>query len=150
MVLANTIIQLKPGMYILRHPKGGLPPLSISRAAVNVGPEGRIEALYSPRTNGAVLRDGADCIVMQVLDGPVSLLVTAYLPSKDAAVPALKVDEIALDAAPGVAAQVRPTEPTPKGIALAGHIERRGDVVAQAGEMLGEPGSDLRLEGFQV
>lgn len=150
MLLANTIVKLKPGMYILRHPKGGLPPLSLSRAAVDAEPGGRIEALYSPRTHGAVLRDGADCVVMQVLDAPVSILVTAYLPHAGAAVPALRVDEIALDAGAGAIAPAKAEEPKPKGIALAGHIERRGDVVAQAGELLGEPGSDLRLEGFQV
>jgi hypothetical protein len=149
MELANSIVTLQPGMYILRHPKTGMPPLSISRAAGAPGHNGSIQALYTPGTDGSVLRDGKDCIVMQVLNAPVDLLVTAYLEKVGVAVPSLKIDKIALDAEPA-AAGGKAFEVPSKGISLIGHIERTGDVVASGGQRLGDPASGLRLEGFQV
>jgi hypothetical protein len=144
MELANSIITLQPGMYILRHPQTGMPALSVSRAATNPGHTGRIEALYTPNTHGGVLRTGKDCIVMQVLDGPADLLVTAYLERAGAAVPALKVDKIKLDDEPtSVAIPAH-------GISLVGHIERVGDAIAATGTPLGDPSGERRLEGFQV
>lgn len=148
MELANSIITLQPGMYILRHPKTGLPPISISRAAGKPEHNGRIEALYTPNTDGGILRDGRDCIVMQVLNAPVELLVTAYLDKPGATVPALKVDKIALEA--GLDSTATPIEIPPNGITLIGHIERRGNVIASNGTKLGEVSSELRLEGFQI
>jgi hypothetical protein len=96
-----------------------------------------------------MLRDGRDCIVMQVLDAPADLLVTAYLEKSGAAVPALKIDKIRLDgedAGGPLAPQVVP----PKGLSAIGHLERRGDVLAKPGETLGSPEGDLRLEGIQL
>lgn len=153
MELANSIITLQPGMYILRHPKTGLPPISISRAAGNVAHNGRIEALYTPNTDGGILRDGRDCIVMQLLNAPVDLLVTAYLDKPGATVPALRVDKIALEGDAGAGTQSlagKPMTIPPKGISLIGHIERAGDVAATDGKILGDPARDMRLEGFQV
>lgn len=149
MELANSIITLQPGMYILRHPKSNLPSISVSRAAVNPANNGRIEALYTSKTNGAVLRNGADCIVLHVQDGPVDLLVTAYLERAGAAVPSLKIDKIALEneAAP---ARGKAVEAPAKGISIIGHIEQIGDVVVTNGQRIGDPGSNSRLEGFQV
>jgi hypothetical protein len=149
MELANSIVTLQPGMYILRHPKTGLPPISISRAAGKKEHNGTIQALYTPQTDGSVLRDGRDCIVMQVLNGAVDLLVTAYLEKAGATVPALKVDKIALD---GEVASTggKPVAIPPNGISIIGHIERSGDQVVTQGKRLGDPQSNLRLEGFQV
>jgi hypothetical protein len=153
MELANSIIALQPGMYILRHPKTGLPPISVSRAAGSAGSTGRVEALYTPGTDGGVLRSGSDCIVMHVLNAPVELLVTAYLEKAGATVPTLRVDKIALEADAAGSNQplaAKPITIPPKGISLIGHIERTGDVVATAGKTLGDPARDMRLEGFQV
>lgn len=148
MDLANSIVQLQPGMYILRHPKTGLPPISVSRAAANPANNGTIQALYTPGTEGSVLRDGKDCIVMQVLNAPVDLLVTAYLEKAGAAVPTLKIDKIAVDGeAPS---KPRSVNVPSRGLSLIGHIERRGDVVAAHGSSLGDPKAELRLEGFQI
>ncbi len=150
MKLNNTIVLLQPGMYILRHPKGGLPPLSVSRAPGASGSTGKAELLATPRTHGAVLRDGSDCIVVHIMDAPVEFLVTAFLADETATVPALKIDRIALDeAAPA------PSAPTAfavasKGISLIGHIERTGDALVGADQLLGDPSSGLRLEGFQL
>ena len=128
MELANSIITLQPGMYILRHPQTGMPPLSIARAAANAQHNGQVQALYTPGTDGGVLRDGRDCIVMQVLNTPVDLLVTAYLDKAGAAVPALKIDKIRLDGDETVS-QKRLEVPG-KGLSMVGHLERAGDVLA--------------------
>jgi hypothetical protein len=145
--LANSIVTLQPGMYILRHPKTGMPPISISRAAANAQHRGHVQALYTPETEGSVLRDGRDCIVMQVLNAPVDLLVTAYLEKSGAAVPALKIDKIRLD---GDDLGNRAIEVPQHGLSMIGHIERTGDVLAREGERLGTADSNLRLEGFQL
>lgn len=194
MEILNSVISLQPGMYILRHPKGGLAPLSIGIAPTN-GIAGRLERLATPGTQGGVLRDGADCIVVHVIDAPVDIVVTAFLAAAGDPVPQLRLDRIGLDApraaavanevanaaakpvaeaatqaatqAPTPAApQTPPAAPpatppaavTPppglhvpaQGVSLVGHIERTGDVVALPGQALGAPGSDLRVEGFQV
>ena len=174
MEIFNSVVTLKPGIYILRHPKGDAPPLSISRAPANIEHHGRIEALWTPGTQGAVLRSGMDCIVMHVLDAPVELLVSAFLPHAGAAKPALRVDQIGLDApakapqapapvaaptvraatAPAHAAPAqRPRQPiaiAPHGLTLIGHLERSGDIAAAEGEYLGKPDANLRVEGFQL
>ncbi|NHZ64080.1 hypothetical protein [Massilia genomosp. 1] len=148
-------------MYILRHPKQGMAPLSIARAPGAPG-DGTLETLGTAGTHNAVLRDGSDCIVVHVSGGPVSLLVTAFLEQKGDPIPALRVDQIGLDR-PGASAAVpsaRAIMHAPpaaggiqigaQGITLIGHVERDGDVIAAPGELLGDPRSLLRLEGFQV
>jgi hypothetical protein len=156
-------------MYILRHPKQGMAPLSIARAP-GAGGEGKMETLGTADTHNALLRDGSDCIVVHISEGPVSLLVTAFLEQKGDPVPALRVDQIGLDqpgaqaapqraqrAVPQSARPILPAQPAAgaiqigaHGISLIGHVERDGDVVAAPGELLGDPHSLLRLEGFQV
>ncbi|HEX8609679.1 MAG TPA: hypothetical protein VF800_00115 [Telluria sp.] len=159
-------------MYILRHPKQGMCPLSIARAPGAPG-EGKMETLGTAGTHNALLRDGSDCIVVHISEGPVSLLVTAFLEQAGDSVPALRVDQIGLDRpdageASVAAALARKGAPLPSraiapappaaggieigatGITLIGHVERDGDVVAAPGELLGDPHSLLRLEGFQV
>jgi len=160
MKLENSIVRLQPGMYILRHPKGGLSPISVGRAVGDDMCVGRVEVLSTSRTHGTILRDGADCIVMYVSGAPVDLLVTAYLTQEGGVVPALRIDQIGLDAErmPQMAAPVvsKPAETTAAievaatGITLIGHIERTGDLVASQGQSLGDAASGLRLEGFQV
>lgn len=167
MEITNSVVVLQPGIYILRYPKGGLAPLTISRAPGKPENCGRIEALWTPGTQGATLRDGSDCIVMHVQDAPAELLVSAFLPHAGAPAPTLRVDKIGLDepgaaAAPMVKAPAV-TAPAPKaqpagrtiqiseeGLTLIGHIERVGDAVAPEGKYLGDPSTNLRLEGFQV
>jgi hypothetical protein len=153
MEMKNSLVTLQPGIYILRHPKGGMPPLSIARGPGGVG---RHEVMATPRTHGSILRDGSDCIVMQVYEAPVDILVTAYVELMGDVTPELRIDKIGLDAetrpvvgAPAVA-PVQPIEIEAKGISIIGHIERTGDVVVGEGRQMGKPGSDLRLEGFQV
>lgn len=113
MEILNSIVTLQPGMYILRHPKNGLAPLSIGIAPTNAKANtgaGRIERLATPGTQGSLLRDGADCIVVHVVDAPVDIVVTAFLAAAGDPVPQLRLDRIGLDApgagnAPQAAAQ---------------------------------------------
>jgi len=157
-------------MYILRHPKGGLAPLSISRAPGRPG-DGELSSIATDGTHGSILRDGGDCIVVHVGKAPVELLVTAFLAKEGDQVPALRLDQIGLDAPAAPSAPVKPVAPAPAapppaippkpaaraaiqigahGISLIGHVERSGDLVAAPGEYLGDPSSSLRLEGFQA
>lgn len=99
MKITTSIVVLKPGMYVLRHPKGGLPALTVTRAPGTAASNGKLETLSTPETHGSILRDGADCIVMHVTLAPVELAVSAYLPDATIAVPSLRVDQIALDPA---------------------------------------------------
>lgn len=152
-------------MYILRHPKGGLAPLSVSRAPGRPG-DGEFSSISTDNTHGAILRDGGDCIVVHVSKAPIELLVTAFLAKEGDQVPALRLDQIGLDAPAVPTAPAKPVSPAPviaptpaarapiqigaHGISLIGHVERSGDLVAAPGEYLGDPSSSLRLEGFQV
>lgn len=163
MEITSSTVLLQPGMYILRHPKQGMAALSIARAPGAPG-EGKMDTLGTPGTHGALLRDGSDCIVVHISEGPVSLLISAFLARQGDPVPTLRVDQIGLDlpasAAPApVAAQVHAAAPAAApagievglhGITLIGHVEQHGDVLAAPGELLGDPASLLRLEGFQV
>lgn len=141
--------------------------MTISRAPGAPEHCGRLEALWTPGTQGATLRDGSDCIVMHVQDAPAELLISAFLPHVGATVPTLRVDKIGLDE-PRMAAvapqaqlsqaqlpQVAPATPRPiqindEGLSLIGHIERIGDAVAGEGQYLGDPAAGLRIEGFQA
>jgi hypothetical protein len=144
--------------------------MTVSRAPGNPLNNGRIEAIWTPGTMGATLRDGSDCIVMHVQDAPAELLVSAFVAQAGAAAPVLRIDKIGLDE-PGQPAAVAPSTvgaslppaavavPAPvqqpirisnEGVSLIGHIERVGDAVASEGQLLGDPASGLRLEGFQA
>lgn len=160
MDIASSLLLLQPGVFILRHPKNNPAPLSISRAAANPLALGKLQVAGTPGTDNCVLRHGADCLVLIITDGPVELLVSAYLPVAGAPVPALRVDQIGLDKPAAAAAPAVPvTAPPPadgrfvvpaRGISLIGHVERQGDLLAPVGAPLGDPARQFRLEGFQV
>ncbi|MCC6071291.1 hypothetical protein ACFSQU_17280 [Massilia sp. GCM10020059] len=160
MHIKSSTIQLRQGIYILRHPAGGMAPISVTRAPGGVG---KLDMLATAGTEGAVLRNGSDCIVLHVRDAAVEMLVTAFLPREGAPVPALRIDQVGLEPAPGALPLPASAPPQPavpgaggriqisdKGISVIGHIERTGDVVASNGQRLGDPSTSLRLEGFQV
>ncbi len=154
MEIKSSIVVLQPGMYVLRHPKTGLPPLTVTRAPGN-GPtlSGKSEVLSTPNSHGSILRSGADCIVIHVYDGPIEVLVTAYLRTAGDSMPSLKVDRIPLESDAPAALAPGTKEPisiAPKGLSIIGHLERSGDVIAAEGQAIGEPSSTLRIEGFQV
>ncbi|MRV71408.1 hypothetical protein GJ700_06700 [Duganella sp. FT92W] len=147
--------------------------MTVSRAPGNPENNGRIEAIWTKGTMGATLRDGSDCIVMHVQDAPAELLVSAFMAQAGVTAPTLRIDKIGLDepeqrvapvpsapsftpaqaAAPVAPVSLPADQPiriSNEGLSLIGHIERIGDAVASEGQFLGDPGSGLRLEGFQA
>lgn len=148
MEISNSIILMQPGIYILRHPKGASAPISVCRAPgiANSPHNGNIELLATPGTQGTVLRNGSDCIVMQISGGSVELLVSAMVKPGDQ-VPALRIDQVALDSDTAEAGKLVVAA---EGISIVGHVEMTGDVVAGSGDTLGDPASSRRVEGFQV
>jgi hypothetical protein len=100
--------------------------------------------------------------MLLVSGGPVELLVSACLARPDSPMPKLRLDRVALEAmaaapaatakaaAPSAAAAPGPITISPNGISLIGHIQAVGDKVAAMGEFLGDPKTNLRLEGFQA
>ena len=148
MEISSSIVLMQPGMYILRHPKGGAVPVSVCRApnAANTPNNGKMEILSTPKTQGSVLRDGADCILMQITEAPVELLLSAIVDAPGV-VPSLRIDKVALDTEIPEPARL---EISPNGLAIIGHIESKGDVVANSGEVLGDPAAGNRVEGFQI
>jgi len=155
MYIKNSILRLQPGIHILRHPKNGA-PLTVSRSIGNSICVGEIEILSTEKTHGTILRDGSDCIVVQVKNAPVEMLVAAYLNFAEEPVPTLRVDMIALDPvgsasiAQTPASQQAPIKISETGVSLIGHIENLGDVVVSGGALLGDPTKQFRLEGFQI
>jgi len=162
-------------MYILRHPGNGLAPIGIGRAPGSPVHDGKLEQLATPGTHGAVLRSAADCIVVSVTGGSVELLVSAYVAKAGDAIPALRLDQIALGtalpapatraAAPAAAVPAPAPTPAPTaapalarvpikigphGISIIGHLEVSGDLVAGEGSTLGDPAAGRRIEGFQI
>jgi hypothetical protein len=153
--ITNSIINLQPGIYILRHSKESVAPLSISRAPSPSPDRGIIEILATPNTKGSVLRDGSDCIVMHIIEAPVNILVTAYLANANETKPTLKIDRISLDSESVTATNTSVSKSeqikiSDKGLSIIGHIESKGDLLSDGGQCLGDPSSNLRLEGFQV
>lgn len=152
MEITTSLILMQPGMYILRHPKVGDAPISVSRAPNG---NGKMEVLGTPRTQGSVLRDGADCLAVLITEGPVELLIAGFTTTAGV-VPSVKIDQIALDAtgnsasAAKVADASRVIEVPATGISIVGHVEKKGDVVAVSGQTLGDPQSANRVEGFQI
>lgn len=142
--------------------------MTVSRAPGDPSHNGRIEAIWTPGTMGATLRDGSDCIVMHVQDAPAELLVSAFVAHAGLAAPSLRIDKIGLDEPGQPALPVLPETavpqraiPTPRpadqpirisneGLSLIGHIEGIGDAVASEGDYLGDPNTPLRVEGFQA
>jgi hypothetical protein len=152
--LKNSLVTLQPGIYIIRHPGGSACALSVTRGPS--GP-GKHEILSTPRTQGTLLRDGSDCIVMRVFGGPIELLVTAFVSPVGGPAPTLRIDQIGLDPEPIAPLVQQDSLPSSKiieiserGLSIIGHIQAIGDAVAGAGETIGQPGSHSRLEGFQL
>lgn len=166
MQIFTSLVQLPPGLYVLRHPGKPMPPLSITEAPHS---KAVIDVLTARSGRGLVLENGADCIVMRVANAPAELLVAAFASQQGAVEPAIKVDRIALDAparpqppqSPATPPVMQPATPRAapaqkqlvikdKGISIVGHVERLGDVVAGEGEVFGDTAAMLRVGGFQV
>lgn len=155
MTITNTILTLKPGLHILRYPKGETATFVIARAP---GGNGQMQTLSTPATRGNLLQNGADCIVILVSDAEIDLMINAILPEGQTETPRLRVDQVGLDEVPVPSLSNFPIAPSaqivfevsPSGLSLIGHIETKGDVLAQASAILGDADAKLRVEGFQI
>ena len=147
MEISTSVVALQPGLYILRHPGAGMPALSITLTPHSVG---KSEFLVTNKMHGHALIDGSDCIVMSITDAPVELLVAAYGEAGNAVSPAIKIDRITLDAGTRSSNAAATPALIEKGLSIVAHVERRGDVIARAGEMAGDVNAVHRLEGFQI
>lgn len=153
MNISSSLIVLQPGMYILRHPGEGRPPLTITQTPKGAG---RVDFMATRKASGMLIADPTDCVVIHIIEAAVELLVATHgdVAADKADEPALRIDKIALaDRALPAAAAVPAGKSVPvdkAGLLLVGHIERQGDVIVKPGEMLGNPAASLRLEGFQV
>lgn len=155
MNISNTIISLKPGLYIVRHTGGDNPPLSLTRTPASIG---KLQGLSTRGDHELVLNSTAEALVLNVLGGDIELLVTGYGGQQT---PALKIDQVALDAhgnnpLPQAAETPSATETSPSvaitqdGLLIAAHVERQGDVLAAPGDLLGQTEGLQRIEGFQL
>jgi hypothetical protein len=165
MHILTSVVQLQPGLYLLRHPGPNMPPLSVTQA-----PHTRAEIdVLTARASGAlVLENGSDCIVMRVAHAPADLLVAAFSNTAAAMAPAMKVDRVALDAPALVPSSMSPaqrantvTQPVQRpaqnplvikkqGVSIIGHVEGQAAIAASEGQVCGNPASLQRLEGFQL
>lgn len=104
---------------------------------------------------------GAGAALVRVARGPAQVMVTTYQ-APDSTLPAPGIQVARLSGEPVAAAAAAPAgstqspvaapQPAPAGATpeLAAHIQRRGDVFAQIGEWMGEPGSQNWIEGFGI
>lgn len=153
MQVYTSVLSLESGLYILRHPGGGMPGLTVTETPASTG---KFAVLKTNGAQGMVLRNASECVVMHVIEGPVDLMVAA-ITDGPAVAPAIRLDRVTLEAPAGAApvvtraaAKADGLRVEPKGISIVGHVEKNGDVAAGPGQVLGQPDANLRVEGFQV
>ncbi|BAT18922.1 hypothetical protein [Asaia bogorensis] len=104
---------------------------------------------------------GAGAALVRVARGPAQVMVTTYqAPDSSLPAPGIQVARLSGDpaaAAPAAAPAAQPAQAAPAAASnpdfkpeLAAHVQRRGDVLAQIGEWMGEPGSQNWIEGFGI
>lgn len=159
--LSSSLRTLEPGMYIFRyasHSAGAIPPL-VSLAQSCLG-QGTVDFFPAEGITRNTLTKVGDCLIARVKGGSTGVLITEYHAKGQPVQVQLRLDRIdtrpeaLVQAAAPVTAQVAaPTQSTASNngvqIKLVGHIERRGDVVAN-NSWLGDPNGAFRLEGFAI
>lgn len=153
------------GMFALRYSAtaiAGLPP----RVVVSVDPDHAqiVSTLFSPGATQGVLRQPGDLCVMTAESEATVLLTILGEGSERPEAVTLELDRLDRDvpmlsaryANPALAAPKADTTPGVSSadrlipLRIGGHIERRGDVFVTAGEWLGDPNGQARIEGFSV
>ncbi len=158
---AGTIQELKVSAHMMSLPSGlfsithegspaalannGLPGVRISAPP---GVPNAVE-IVGFRTDGWLSAEG-DAALVRVRKGPVQLLVTIYqLAGQPDLAPKLEVRQLltVLEAAPQ---GPLPAVSEPVASDASAHIQTRGDISAAYGAWVGEPGSNLWIEGFTL
>ena len=160
--LSSSLRSLEPGMWIFRyasHSAGSVPPL-VSLAQSCLG-QGTVDFFPGEGISRNTLTKIGDCIIARVKGGSAGVLITEYHAKGQQAQVQIRLDRIdsrpeTLAAAQGAPSGFAPAQPMTTGAAHAGvqikaigHIERRGDVVAN-NSWLGDPNGFHRLEGFAI
>ena len=160
------LMTLQTGLFCVYHSAGSAIPdpttgLPGARLTLPPGPSAQHVTIRSFRDDGWL--GGPDmAALVRVSQGPAQILMTVYmLPESPHTAPKLQVMRLSEGAPPP--ANTAPPESdgeTVKGGAdangpahppeVAAHIQVRGDVLAQLGEWIGEPGSQRWIEGFAV
>lgn len=145
--VSGHLMTLEPGVFCVFHVPGavqpdtatGLPGVRLSRPPTDGAQPSRVE-VSTFGDDGWLGADGAALI--RVSGGPSQVLVTIYQ-DRDGAqeAPNLRVQRLSAPAA---------AVPEPAAHEIEAHIYGRGDVGAQLGEWVGEPGSERWVEGFAV
>jgi hypothetical protein len=160
------LMTLQTGVFCIYHTVGSAPPdpvtgLPGARLTLPPGPSAQHVTIRSFRDDGWL--GGLDtAALVRVSQGPAQILMTVYmLPESPHNAPKLQVmrlSEGVPPAAPAVAPKIE-GETIKAGAGadgdanapeVAAHIQVRGDVLAQLGQWIGEPGSQRWIEGFAV
>ena len=167
---------LDPGIYCVFPAPGSPPPDSITGLPVVriTAPPGHTVghvSIVGLDAEGYISPDSATLV--RVTGGPAEVLVTVYQSGHSQAdAPALQVVCISTPPAPAAAPAATPKKPAkaaavpqpaapqpapqpaavqgPTSVQMVAHIYSRGDVGAQVGEWMGEPGSTHWIEGFAI
>ncbi len=161
--LTSSLRSLETGMWIFRYVghAGTIPPL-VTVAQSCLG-QGTVDFFPGEGITRNTLTKPGDCIIARVKGGNAALLLTEYHAKGQPAQAQIRLDKIdtraeALGSAqPTHVAQQAPAFSAPQvaqsatgiQIKLLGHIERRGDVVAN-NTWLGDPNGNHRIEGFAI
>jgi hypothetical protein len=152
--VSSKLAYLKPGMYLVRLVDGGLGSVLMLSAT----PVGRGSLDFFP--GDGVLRNAlskvGDCIVVRVNNALGSLLLTEFHKPGQQQRVTVKIDQVtqenlasALSSQGDTSADASLSSAHTPAVRLLGHIEKKGDIVSRDG-WLGDPSSDLRIEGFEV
>jgi hypothetical protein len=170
----TTLKVLSPGMYTVRYIKTQLKnsdeaklqratnvPLAFSQAPIHMA--GQIEFICPEGITHQTLSAPGDYLIANVKGGDAVLSASKYLPKPLAGkvdvqwrIEPLQQPKIPTTKAPighkPASGNERSSKPgaAPLPIRLSGHVERQGDVTVGAGEWLGSPTGQARLEGLKV
>jgi hypothetical protein len=161
------MMQLDRGVFCIFHtpggpvpdPETGLPGVRVSRAPA-VGPDMLDISTFNP--DGWLGGEGSAALIRVSVDR-AQVLVTIYqAANSQTEAPQLQVMRLGDAPAPvragavprpvAVAGQAvtGPAQPSPETAEVSAHVQRRGDVLTQLGEWMGERGSQSWIEGFAI
>nr|WP_019367392.1 hypothetical protein [Pseudomonas luteola] len=151
--VSSRIAMLDVGMYIFRYALSDTQLSAKSCLSLHHSPIGKGSVDFFPGegiTRNTLTAPG-DCVVVRVKGTQASVLITEYIPEGETGTIQLRIDRIETSLPkPSINKPAdTPKAPARCQLKLLGHIEARGDVVAE-GEWLGEPNTSLRMEGFSI
>lgn len=144
----SRIVSLDPGLYIISYEAPDYPRQP--RVVLGEAPEDNAGTLRlaGPQLHGQTcLSHPGEAAAAYIAEAPVPLSVTSYVPEGFPLTRYRLSIRPAMEPAAGV--KMAPTRPISL-VSLEGHVEDRGDIEAEAGAWLGDPGGRKRVEGFRI